>query len=319
MRAERIFTMGLFVASLLASAGRAQLALPYEDSVFEPGSAFRINNTYVGTTPSYGGYFQAAGANGRGVYGRCTNTVPDVNTYGGFFYAAGPKGRGVFGQSAGTQEGIGVKGWASNNGDVQNFGGHFCATGSRGIGVYGFAENIGAGAVNYGGYFQADGGRGIGVCAVGGPGGCAGEFQGDLKIAGTGAGIVFADGSRQMTAATSTSASPAPGRFPRPAYNSGWVSLPWSGHPPQTIELTHNLGGDPNNYVVDLQFRYLATVEVSGAIHNEGHGGDGDTDSGWNRSTGAYYNELNATSVRITAKGPTYWAPRARIRIWVCE
>jgi hypothetical protein len=187
------------ILGLMAPAGRAQLTLPYEGSVSEAGEAFRVNNTYTGTTRSYGGYFQAAGAEGRGVYGRCTNTVPDVNTYGGFFYAAGPKGRGVFGQSAGGQEGIGVKGWASNAGDVQNFGGHFCATGLQGIGVYGWAENL-ADTVNYGGYFQADGVFGIGIYAIGGPSGYAGQFEGDIKITGAGKGIVFPDGTKLATA-----------------------------------------------------------------------------------------------------------------------
>jgi hypothetical protein len=39
--------------------------------------------------------------------------------------------------------------------------------------------------------------------------------------------------------------------FPRPAYDSGWVPISLDS----VITLKHNLGGNPDNYVVDLQFR----------------------------------------------------------------
>jgi hypothetical protein len=227
MNAIRVLAIMTLSLSSMTSVVSANLTLPYEGFISEAGGAFRINNTYSGTGKSYGGWFESAAPEGRGLYARATSTVPDVNSYGGFFYAAGPKGRGVFGQSAGAQEGIGVKGWASNSGDVQNFGGHFCAAGLRGIGVYGWAENQGNGQ-NYGGYFLAEGDRGIGVFAMGGPNGYAGEFEGDLKITGAGKGIVFPDGSRQTTAAKSASTTPPPPArrlvvvLPRPTTADGW-------------------------------------------------------------------------------------------------
>lgn len=306
-------TAALLLGLIMAGAATANLTLPFEDSVLEPGEAFRIDNTYTGSTRSYGGYFSTAGAQGRAVYARVRSIVADVNSYGGFFYADSPKGRGVFGQSTGAQEGIGVKGWASSDEDVQNYGGHFTSAGLQGIGVYGWAENPNADALNYGGVFQADGGRGIGIYAVGGPKGSAAVFEGDVVIVGKGHGIVFSDGSKQ----TSATGGGSPGGFPRPAYDSGWVTLPWNGSRGGTVELTHNLGGDPENYFVDLQF-YYQSVESDKGIHNEGHGGDRATQD--YESRGAYYHALNATSVKVTSSDrTTYFTPKARVRIWVYE
>ena len=121
------------VLGLMVSAVHGDLTLPYYGTTSTDGKAFRVSNTYEG-----GG-----------------------SSYGGFFYAAGEEARGVFGQSMGSS-GIGVKGWAANDGDVENYGGHFCATGGRGIGVYGWAENTGD-VENYGGLFLAEGEQGRAV------------------------------------------------------------------------------------------------------------------------------------------------------------
>ncbi|MDX1776416.1 MAG: hypothetical protein R3297_07530, partial [Desulfobulbales bacterium] len=72
--------------------------------------------------------------------------------------------------------------------------------------------------------------------------------------------IAFPDGTVQTTAA------PVAGMFPRPAYDSGWVDIGWL----ETKALTHNLGGDPDNYVVDLTFKDLS----SGVVSNRGLGYD---------------------------------------------
>ncbi|MBP7053849.1 MAG: hypothetical protein KBE65_22785 [Phycisphaerae bacterium] len=44
--------------------------------------------------------------------------------------------------------------------------------------------------------------------------------------------------------------------FPRPAYNSGWIVTPF-GDPTDRygVILAHNLGGDTDNYVIDLQWK----------------------------------------------------------------
>ena len=51
-------------------------------------------NQYSGSYLTYGGYFEAAGTYGRGVYGYASNSGPAFN-YGGYFEAAGDYGGGV--------------------------------------------------------------------------------------------------------------------------------------------------------------------------------------------------------------------------------
>jgi hypothetical protein len=105
-----------------------------------------------------GGYFVAGGSEGTGVYGYASNTADAIN-YGGFFHASGVQGRGVFGEAEGDS-GIGVKGWASDDGlNVQNYGGHFTASGGHGVGVYGLGTA-------QGGYFESTASGGNGVRAV---------------------------------------------------------------------------------------------------------------------------------------------------------
>ncbi len=311
MKTTRILLTVLLTLNLLAAAS-ADLPLPYESSVSEAGEAFRVNNTYSGPGKSYGGWFEAAGAEGRGLYGRSTSTVPDANSYGGFFYAAGPKGRGVFGQSAGAQEGIGVKGWASNSGDVQNLGGHFVAAGLLGIGVYGWAESRDD-TTNYGGYFQADGQRGVGVYAIGGPQGAAGVFEGNVRIDGASNGIIFPDGSKQTTAASpGAGGSSSAGGLPRPNYDSGWVNIVPGG----SKALPHNLGGNVDNYFVDMQAKRTSPDAFGINNMNIGYYQD-ERASGIVSTHGARYQFLTTTGLSVSRMPGDTVCEYVRIRIWV--
>ncbi len=301
MKAKEKLLVLVVLLCWMAGAASADLTLPYNESVSvsptsaAQGRAFRVVNTYEGYDKSYAGYFQTHGAEGRGICARSLSTAPDVTSYGGYFYTTGPQGRGVFGWSTGGIEGIGVKGWASHEGDVQNFGGHFCATGLQGIGVYGWAESPATNAVNYGGFFQADGGQGVGLYAIGGPKGYAGIFEGDIMITGDDKGIVFPDGSRQTTAANSAGSG-------SPAYDSGWIRLTLPG---QNVYLTHDVGGNLDDYVVDLE---LKRENISGTyLTNKGFG------------TEFYYDMLS--TAKVTVVGPedigiksSAWV---RIRIWL--
>ena len=68
----------------------------------------------------------------------------------------------------------------------------------------------------------------------------AGDVAGDLKVSGAYKGTIGPNGG-------------AP--FPRPAYDSGWVAI----SPGEQKRLTHNIGGNTDNYVVDMQFKGSST------------------------------------------------------------
>jgi hypothetical protein len=136
--------------------------------------------------------------------------------------------------------------------------------------------------------------------------GCAGQFQGDLKISGAGNAIIFPDGTKQYSAAgtSGTSGGAVAAACATPDYDSGWIDMPTSPLGPFSKTLNHNLGGNLDKYVADLQYRV----------------------SGWGSSIGAntglgaefYYSKLTTSS--ITVSGPqsamdAYVGIRARI--WV--
>ena len=101
--------------------GGGGLTLPYSGSTSTSGNAFSVTNSYSGS--------------GRAIYGYASNGG-NVTNYGGYFEAAGTSGRGIFGKGTGSS-GQGVRGYASNSGNVANYGGWFRASGGYGRGVYG--------------------------------------------------------------------------------------------------------------------------------------------------------------------------------------
>ncbi len=167
------------------------------------------------TNPSvlnYGGYFEAAGLYGRGVYGIATCINDSSFTYGGYFEALGPGynvgacgnggavgvlGKGPCGVSgetvsqfgtgvSGSGGSVGVQGMGSHRGvwggasavtEELTYGGYFMATGPYGRGVYGIASCTSDSAFTYGGYFEAPGtaGYNVGVYGNGGAIGVKGE------------------------------------------------------------------------------------------------------------------------------------------------
>jgi hypothetical protein len=92
--------------------------------------------------------------------------------------------------------------------------------------------------------------------------------------------------------------------FPRPAYDSGWVSVSAGS----TEGLNHNLGGNADNYVVDLNCKHPGY-----GVHNWGVGGD--------VTSGGFYGAfwLNLTNTDITVERATNdgECPQVRVRIWV--
>ncbi len=77
-----------------------------------------------------------------------------------------------------------------------------------------------------------------------------------------------------------------------------------------TVVLTHNIGGNVDNYVVDLQFK-----SFSGNIHNEGYGGDA-RGTATNRH-GARWFSLTTTLIRVYREENDFNCGEVRVRIWV--
>ena len=92
--------------------------------------------------------------------------------------------------------------------------------------------------------------------------------------------------------------------FPRPAYDSGWRTLGLGG----SATLTHDLGGDVENYVVDMTCKHTTS-----GINNWGMGGD----ANWEEYYGAWYTNLTTTQITLHRWGEDTDCPQARIRIWM--
>ncbi|NOZ72182.1 MAG: hypothetical protein GXP38_09755, partial [Chloroflexi bacterium] len=99
-----------------------------------------------------------------------------------------------------------------------------------------------------------------------------------------------------------------------PDYNSGWVALR-AGGPSRT--LSHNLGGDPARYLVDMQ--YLGSS--ANGINLRYYGG---ADFGTHPAAGhsandrvaAYWRSLTSGTITLFRRAEDDYAPRTRIRIW---
>jgi hypothetical protein len=184
---------------------------------------------------------------------------------------------GLYGKSSGNLgSNYGVYGESSSILGGTNFGVYGKSSGNlaggKGYAVYG--ENTGTG---YAGYFLGDG-----------------YFSGNLRL-GTSSGIEFPDGTKQATAYRG---------FPGPNYDSGWIAIV----PGQAYVKNHNLGGNVDNYVVDLQFK-----DVTGqlGIHNIGIGGNG--------TSGGRYSALNENSITVYRYASDSYIDLFRVRIWVYE
>lgn len=272
MKRMRLLAVMVVVVIAMGVTAYGDLVLPYYGQVSTPGKALWVSNAYSGSG----------------------------TTYGGLFYTAGIEGRGVLGQSNGSL-GTGVRGYASNESlDAKNYGGYFTADGGLGVGVRGRASNSGD-VLNYGGMFYAEGLYGVGVYAQGGLQGSAAEFAGDVVISGDGHGIVFPDGTVQTTADTGDDDGSG---CSAPAYDSGWVVISLPG---QRVELLHGVGGNLDDYVVDLE---LKRNNIAGDVYltNAGYGSD------------FYYDMLTTESMVV--KGPDLvgfdYSAWIRVRIWLC-
>ena len=99
------------------------------------------------------------------------------------------------------------------------------------------------------------------------------------------------------------------GAFPRPAYDSGWVSINKDEH----LYLYHWLGGNVDNYVVDLIF-------YDGGDHGINiHGLGGFRQFEEEKGSGAFWRILDSNKIVVKRKKQDTFADKIRVRIWVIE
>lgn len=238
---------------------------------------------YLRSTNSYG----LAGIGGAGMI---INPLPlglDAGVYGygpnEGVYGDTNSGIGVYGTSP---SGSGVEGVNTNSGNWGDLGHPYSgvyAVSATGDGVRGYAS-----ASNKSGVFGYNDGGGYGVYGTCSGSGCYGLYSnGNARVTGN----LQVDGQ-------------ATGFFPRPAFDSGWQAVT----PGQCINVSHNLGGDMNNYLVSLTFH---TTDVG--MTNSGDGGIY-MPSGLR---GVWYNYLTNASVQICTGANALTTDVVRFRIWV--
>jgi hypothetical protein len=233
---------------------------------------------YVNSTEWHGLNVHGAGVNGVHV-ARAENYGVWVGSAGaGGVYGHSANGPGLRGES---DQNDGVVGWTGSGSKSGVFGYSQTGNGVAGIsdGQYGVLAITTSSDPNEAALLAHSQGAGPAV-----------EARGDLVVTGAYRGNIGPNGG-------------AP--FPRPAYDSGWIALARG----EVRTLTHNLGGNIDNYVVDMSHRN------PDGYSNWGEGLDL-RDDNWG---GYYWFELNAATVKIQ-RGHNDWPGGGyeyRLRIWV--
>jgi len=95
-----------------------------------------------------------------------------------------------------------------------------------------------------------------------------------------------------------------------PNYDSGWKAIGKGA----TLLLRHNLGGDVDKYVVDLQFKHIGNRE----IHQINYGGIifCDQYGKYHRRGGGWYG-LNGKSIKVYLGEEEFGDVYMRVRIWI--
>jgi len=113
--------------------------------------------------------------------------------------------------------------------------------------------------------------------------------------------------------------------FSSPDYDSGWFDFDEITIPDATVthRFDHLLGGDPNNYVVDIQAK-----SIGGNPHNVNYGSDWVYDPWVSgdlkfKHVGVYWSDLTNEHILVTRTLMDYTddmpADYVRVRIWVYE
>jgi len=210
----------------------------------------------------------------------------------------GAEGKGIYGDAIGM-DGIGVFGRSTHGRGLE---GRTSSTNEWVSSIYG--KNVGAGDGVYGWSQSRHGTVGVtssqntehaGVYGTNNGAGPAMKADGDLVVTGEYRGNIGPNNG-------------AP--FPKPAYDSGWVGIAQG----EVKTLTHNIGGNVDNYVVDFQ---LHSNQYGFGINNRSYGGD-DLDTGQTVIyDGAWFMRLTNQSIDVNRNHFDRRAEKVRVRIWV--
>ena len=213
---------------------------------------------------------------------------------------SGVTGRSLSGEgvSGSSTDGPGVSGSSANGLGVE---GHSTSTSEWTSAVYGRHDGAGDGV--YGVTFGRHGVYGVtkstasdsaGVYARNDGGGAAVHSDGDLYVTGAYRGDVGFGG--------------AP--YPRPAYESSFLEI----DPGECFTVYHNLLGDEEDYVVDLQFRN------ADGIHVYRYGGSQDEiPTDYYQYVGAHYRGLTNTQITLCRGSDDASVESMRVRIWIVK
>jgi hypothetical protein len=160
-----------------------------------------------------------------------------------------------------------------------------------GIRVYGHCS---AGASNWGAIWALNDGTSPTIYANNVGGGKAGYFDGDVDVTGN---IDVSDNQIKNYYG-----------FPKSNYDSGWLTVAAGND----TTLTHGIGGNEDDYVVQLWFRDNETL----GKHNSDIGGLENT---YGTYEGAYWSNLTNSQIRIYRHSGDYDVDQFRVRIWVIQ
>lgn len=94
--------------------------------------------------------------------------------------------------------------------------------------------------------------------------------------------------------------------YPRPAYDSGWLTFSLG----EVRALTHNLGGNADKYVVDLTCK---RISGGAGVNNWSVGGDANGTS----SYGSWWSNLTTSNITLHRWNNETDCPDLRVRIWM--
>lgn len=121
-------------------------------------------------------------------------------------------------------------------------------------------------------------------------------------------------GGLLLAAGLAAAASPTPHAAPQPTGTIGRAGLAWSSGwqpiaPGTVFTFTHNLGGDPNTYAVEMWFR---DEDTNLGIHRFAYGGL-EANGHW---FGAYWRRLTANTIQVHRLADDDAADLVRIDVW---